>query len=248
MPEAPAPAQKRPVPSSQGWGCPGCSLAKSERLSPPPECLPAGEGRQGALRGLDWDAHRAAPGTEETGLGSVEKWGLARAWALSLIGCLASLRPSFRFREVGRTVLALPPSWNEEPLRHRGLLDSAHSRECARSASSANVHAGRASVPEPALSAAARAKSSRPRCWRGAAFRWAPLCQPCPPFHLILTVTPKGSAMTLPSLQRRSKGGASPRPHRNPQVGVTPAPPLHHTSVWWWPFHNRLPRNKSPDS
>ena len=45
-------AQKKPVPSSQGRGCPGCSLETSGTLSPPPEYLPGGEERQEALSSL----------------------------------------------------------------------------------------------------------------------------------------------------------------------------------------------------
>lgn len=47
------------------------------RLSPPPEGLPAGEGRQEALSSPGQGALGAALGAEEVGLGSVESWGLA---------------------------------------------------------------------------------------------------------------------------------------------------------------------------
>lgn len=67
----------------------------SGRLSPPPECLPAGEGRQGALSSLGWDAHGAALGVEEMGLGSLEDWGPPRAPALPLLGCTSLSEPKF---------------------------------------------------------------------------------------------------------------------------------------------------------
>lgn len=63
------------------------------RVSPPPECLPAGKGRQEALRSLDWSGHVAALGAEEMGLGLAEDWGLAPALALSLTGCVVLLEP-----------------------------------------------------------------------------------------------------------------------------------------------------------
>lgn len=61
------------------------------RLSPPPEYLPAWEGRQGALSGLSWGVHGAAPGPEEMNLGLAEDWGLSPAPALPLTGAMALL-------------------------------------------------------------------------------------------------------------------------------------------------------------
>lgn len=200
----------------------------SGSLSPPPECLPARDGRQGALSSLGWDAHGAAPRAEERGLDSLEDWGPARALALPLRGCPTISEP--------RSLLL--SSGNDRPqpadLTQWALL------ERALSASNTDVHAQRAPMPEPALRAAAGAESSSQGRWRRTAFCCAPPCQARLSVPCTLTATLEDKRYAHPKFIEEKSWRNVPKATQGPQTklaGLQSSSASPRTSGRWPPFH-----------